>query len=143
MSGNVLMGFREKVPGTVEAIPEAAWSVMLPKATVGLAPISGGQGGVLVGGDPWRAGVHHYTKEGLLIGSFQSDPRFGAQPLDWPSGMLDAYLAVNCNRDPRDGILDVFTEDNMNGRLIWYRVDDRDIETMRGNLLVQSGVGQH
>jgi hypothetical protein len=138
MSGNVLLGFKEKVPGTVEAIPEAAWSVMLPKATVGLCPINGGQGGVLIGGDPWRAGVHHYTKDGLLIGSFQSHPRFGAQPLDWPSGMLDAYLAVNCNRDPRDGLLDVFTEDNMNGRLIWYRVDDSDIETLKGTLVVQS-----
>ena len=140
MSGNVLMGFREKVPGTVEAIPEAAWSVVLPKATVGLSPINGGQGGVLVGGDPWRAAVHHYTKEGLLIGSFQSDPRFGAQPLDWPSGMLDAFLAVNCNRDPRDGLLDVFTEDNMNCRLIWYRVDDRDIESIEGTLVVQSAM---
>ncbi len=56
---------------------------------------------------------------------------------DWPSGLLDAQLAVNCNRDPRDGILDVWTEDNFNQRLIWYRVDDRDIESFEGTLEVK------
>jgi hypothetical protein len=105
--------------------------------TVGLAPIPGGNGGVLVGGDPWRGGVRHYTKDGLLIGGFQSDVRFGTQPLDWPSGLLDSQLAVNCNRDPRDGLLDVWTEDNFNQRLIWYRVDDRDIETIEGKIEVK------
>jgi hypothetical protein len=57
--------------------------------------------------------------------------------VDWPSGLLDAYLAVNCNRDPRDGLLDVFTEDNVNQRLIWHRVDDRDITTTEGKLVVK------
>ena len=91
----------------------------------------------MIGGDPYRGGVRHYTKDGLLIGGFQSDPRFGTKPLDWPSGLLDAQLAVNCDRDPRDGILDVWTEDNFNQRLIWYRVDDRDIETFEGKLEVK------
>jgi hypothetical protein len=50
---------------------------------------------------------------------------------------LDAQLAVNCNRDPRDGLLDVWTEDNFNQRLIWYRVDDRDIEAFEGKLEVK------
>ena len=92
---------------------------------------------MLVGGDPWRGGIHHYTKDGLLIGAFFSDARFGVQPIDWPSGMLDAYLAVSCQRDPRDGMLDVFAEDNMNHRLIWYRVDDRDITTIEGKIVVK------
>jgi hypothetical protein len=50
--------------------------------------------------------------------------------------LLDAQLAVGCDRDPRDGILDVWTEDNYNQRLIWYRVDDRDIEGFEGKLEV-------
>ena len=87
---------------------------------------------------PGHAAVYPAHLESNFI-----NPDFrGAQPLDWPSGMLDAYLAVNCNRDPRDGLLDVFTEDNMNGRLIWYRVDDSDIETLQGTLVVQAAAGE-
>ena len=137
MGGNVLMGFQEKNSENPGEISKARWCVVLPKKTVGLAPIPGGKGGVLIGGDPWRGGVRHYTRDGLLIGGFQSDSRFGTQPLDWPSGLLDAHLAIGCNRDPRDGILDVWTEDNYNQRLIWYRVDDRDIESFEGKLAIQ------
>ena len=137
MGGNVLMGFQVKNAENPEQISEAKWCVVLPKKTVGMSPIQGGSGGVLVGGDPWRAGIRHYTKDGLLIGGFQSDPRYGTPPFDWPSGLLDAQLAVNCNRDPRDGLLDVWTEDNFNQRLIWYRVDDRDIEAFEGKLEVK------
>ncbi len=137
MGGNVLVGFQEKNADSSGEISKLQWSVVLPKKTVGLSPIAGGKGGVLIGGDPWRGGVRHYTRDGLLIGGFQSDARFGTQPLDWPSGLLDSHLAVNCNRDPRDGVLDVWTEDNFNQRLIWYRVDDRDIETFEGKLDVK------
>ncbi|HEY5813723.1 MAG TPA: hypothetical protein VIT23_13840, partial [Terrimicrobiaceae bacterium] len=137
MGGNVLLGFREKSLDNPGEITKAAWSVVLPKMAVGLAPIPGGKGGVFIGGDPWRGGVRHYTKDGLLIGGFHSDQRFGTQPVDWPSGLLDSHLAVNCNRDPRDGFLDVWTEDNYNQRLIWYRVDDRDIETFEGKIEVK------
>ena len=137
MGGNVLMGFLERNTESPEEIAEPQWSLVLPKKTVGLAPIPGGKGGVLIGGDPSRGGVRHYTKDGLLIGGFQSGARFGTQPLDWPSGLLDSQLAVNCERNPRDGVLDVWTEDNLNQRLIWYRVDDRDVETFEGKLDVK------
>ena len=137
MGGNALLGFQEKNGENPEEISTPKWMIVLPKKSVGLAPIPGGSGGVFIGGDPWRAGVRHYTKDGLMIGGFQSDPRFGVQPLDWPSGLLDAQLSVGCNRDPRDGILDVWTEDNYNQRLIWYRVDDRDIESFEGKLEVK------
>jgi sugar lactone lactonase YvrE len=137
MGGNTLVGFRQPDPAKIEPITDSAWTVVLPKACVGLSPIPGGNGGVLIGGDPWRGGVHHYTKDGLLIGSFFSDARFGVQPIDWPSGLFDSYLAVGCERDPRDGLLDVFAEDNVNHRLIWYRVDDRDITSFKGKLVVK------
>jgi DNA-binding beta-propeller fold protein YncE len=137
MGGNVLMGFRQQNVDDPEEITEPQWSVVLPKKTVGLAPIPGGNGGVFIGGDPWRGGVLHYTRDGLLIGGFQSDQRFGVQPLDTPSGLLDSHLAVNCERDARDGIIDLWTEDNYNQRLIWYRIDDRDIESLEGKLTVK------
>lgn len=92
---------------------------------------------MLIGGDPWQSVVRHYSKDGLLIGGFQSDPHFGAQPVDWPSGLLYAYLAVKRNRDPRDGLLDVFTEDSLNQRLIWHRMNDRESTTWEGKLVVK------
>jgi hypothetical protein len=55
-----------------------------------------------------------------------------------PTGQLDNYLAINCNRDPGDGLFDVWTEDNLNQRLIWYRVGDRDIETFEGKFEVDA-----
>lgn len=137
MGGNTLVAFRQPDPEKVEPLQDYAWTAVLPKSSVGLSPIPGGKGGLFIGGDPWRGGIHHYTDDGLLIGSFFSDPRFGVQPIDWPSGMLDAYLAVGCERDPRDGMLDVFAEDNVNHRLIWYRVDDRDITTTQGKIVVK------
>ena len=133
MGGNVLMGFYEKSLKSRGEISKADWWEILPQVSVGRTP---GRGGVFIGEDPCRAGVRHYTKDGLLIGAFQSDKRFGIQPVDWPSGLLDSHLAINCNRDPRDGLLDVWTEDNFNQRLIWYRVDDRDIETFEGALKI-------
>jgi DNA-binding beta-propeller fold protein YncE len=137
MGGNTLTAFRQPDPAKVEYLQNYAWTVVLPKSSVGLSAIPGGKGGVLIGGDPWRGGIHHYSKDGLLIGAFSSDARFGVQPINWPSGLLDAYLAVNCHRDPRDGLLDVFAEDNMNHRLIWYRVDDRNIATTEGKIVVR------
>ena len=116
-TGHVLMGFHEESSASPGRLRKADWSVILPKVAVGLAPIRGGKGGVLIGG-------------------FHSDRRFGIQPVDWPSGLLDSHLGVNCDRDPRDGLLDVWTEDSFNQRLIWYRVDDRDIETFEGKFKV-------
>jgi len=138
MGGNMLLAFKE-YPGaqTVDERAQLLWSTLLPRVAVGMAAISGGNGGVLLGGDPGRGTIHHFNKDGLLIGSFQSVSRLGWGPRNHPSGMLDNLGAVACFRDPRDGLLDVFTEDNYNQRLIWYRVDDRDIKTVEGNLTVQ------
>ena len=96
-----------------------------------MVPIPGGPGGVLVGIDPGRGTVGHYTKEGLLIGSMKTCRPFSDPAKEpWVVGRLDSYLAVNCSRDPRDGLVDVFVEDNMNQRIVWYRVDDTNIQTV-------------
>ena len=88
------------------------------------------RGGVLVGIDPGRGTVGHYTKDGLLIGSMKTSAEFSDPTREpWVVGSLDSYLAVNCNRDPRDGLVDVFVEDNMNQRIVWYRVNDSNVQT--------------
>ena len=146
MGGNVLFAFDGQTSSTPAQLAAPKWLVPLPTAAVGMTPIPGGPGGVFVGANTDdttgadRGGViHHYTKDGLLIGSFKSAPAFGVEgSQDLPSGAFDAFSAISCNRDPRDGILDVFGEDNWNQRLLWYRVDDRNIQTQTGNLNVPS-----
>ena len=130
MGGNVLFGFRHPDGETPSSLGSPQWCVGLPKQSVGMVPIPGGPGGVLVGIDPGRGTVGHYTKDGLLIGSMKTAKEFSDPTREpWVVGGLDAYLAVNCNRDPRDGLIDVFVEDNMNQRIVWYRVNDTNIQT--------------
>jgi hypothetical protein len=140
MGGNVLFGFQQSNLQDPEFLGPPKWRVVLPKKSVGMVPIPGGQGGVLVGIDPGRGTVGHYTKEGLLIGSMKTSPRFSDPTREpWVVGGLDAYLAINCNRDQRDGLIDVFVEDNLNARIVWYRVDDTNIQTVGEGQLNASG----
>ena len=151
MGGNVLFGFQET--NTAAPAPLALkWYSPLPNVSVGLAPIRGGAGGVLVGNKLDRGTIGHYNKEGLLIGTFKNAPMFGIGPGElgyedqppgnWPSGGLDSFLAINCQRNPVDGLLDVFVEDNLNLRVYWYRVDDSNIQVVgSGNLSATGPTG--
>ena len=129
MGGNVLFGFQQSNPTSLSFIATPSFCVPLPKKSVGMRPIPGGPGGALVGIDPEHGTVGHYTKEGLLIGSMNTAFKFRDTKMEpWVVGRLDSYLAVNCNRAP-DGLFDVFVEDNLNQRVLWYRVDDSNIHT--------------
>ena len=142
MGGNVLFGFQQSNLLSPAWLGAPKWRVVLPKKSVGMVPIPGGPGGVLVGIDPSRGTVGHYTKEGLLIGSMKTTPPFSDPAKEpWVVGGLDAYLALNCNRDPRDGLIDVFVEDNLNQRIVWYRVADTNIQTVGQGPLNVSGSG--
>jgi sugar lactone lactonase YvrE len=128
MGGNILAGFAGEV---------ARWRTVLPETCVGLAAIPGGQGGVLVGGQPHGGIIHHYTADGLLIGSFGPDQaRLGGPPDNHTTGLMDMFGALNACRDPRDGLVDVFVEDNYNLRVIWHRFDDRDIRTVSAKVIL-------
>lgn len=143
MGGNVLFGWAAKATATSPGpLGTPKWHVTLPERSVGMTPIPGGNGGVFVGIYPWnRATIGHYTKNGLLIGSFNADAVFGDDnPPNLASGALDSFLALNCNRDPRDGIIDVFAEDNWNSRILWYRVDDSAIQTLSGTFTQSTDV---
>jgi PA14 domain/Chitobiase/beta-hexosaminidase C-terminal domain/Divergent InlB B-repeat domain/FlgD Ig-like domain len=143
MGGNVLFGFWQPDAQTPTTLGEPKWRVVLPKQSVGMVPIPGGPGGVLVGIDPGRGTVGHFTKDGLLIGSMKSSPQFSDPTRGpWVVGGLDSYMAVNCNRDPRDGLVDVFVEDNLNQRIVWYRVNDSNIQTVgQGPLNIVGSTG--
>ena len=45
------------------------------------------------------------------------------------------FLLMNAaNRDPRDGIIDVFTSENYLYRILWHRIDDRGLETITATI---------
>ena len=91
MGGNTLACF---------AGSNLSWQIVLPSVAVGLDLAPGEKGGCFVGGDPGRGGLHHYTRDGLLIGTFGPDPKvMGAKP-DNPSGLLDYFGAIQARRDP-------------------------------------------
>ncbi|HEY3332025.1 MAG TPA: FlgD immunoglobulin-like domain containing protein [Capsulimonadaceae bacterium] len=123
MGGNTLAAFDKQ--------GERRWIVDLSKTSVGLCPLPGPRGGCVIGGGPAAGTIYHYTRDGLLVGKVGPSPEMGRSP-DNPSGFLDMFAAVSANRDPRDGQVDVFVEDNFNLRILWYRIDDRDIETLTG-----------
>lgn len=108
MGGNMLFGFEGQTGAEPEPLGAPKWQVVLPERAVGMTPIPGGPGGVFVGILPaTRATIGYSTRDGLLVRSFQADGAFGDdKPPNLASGALDAFLALNCNRDPRDGILD-------------------------------------
>lgn len=128
MGGNILGCFKGS---------EAKWRIVLPEMCVGLSAIPDGNGGCMIGGQPFIGTMHHYSKDGLLIGIFGPDKNLMGSKPNHTTGLMDMYSALNVCRDPRDGILDVFVEENYNLRIPWYRVDDRDIQTITGRLMIK------
>ena len=114
MGGTTLVRF--------DAAGRRLWAVPLPEVCVGMDVIPGGSGGCIVGSGR-NAELYHYTADGLLVGSVRPGPAMAKQ-----SGWFDNHACVAVNRDPRDGILDVFTEDDYVLRIGWYRIDDRGQE---------------
>jgi hypothetical protein len=109
------------------------WAVELPQPCVGMDVMppgkdGGGGGGVIVGTGK-GANLLHYTADGLLIG--RTGP---GEAMSGKSGWLDNHASVAVNRNPRDAIIDVFTEDDLVCRIGWYRIDDRDIEVINGEV---------
>jgi hypothetical protein len=102
------------------------WTTPLPQVCAGMDAIPGG--GVVLG---WyeKAHLFHYNADGLQIGTAKPGPAAGSA-----TGWLDGTSSVAANRDPRDNVIDVFTSDNYFYRVIWYRIDDRKIATLRGPL---------
>jgi len=104
------------------------WAVRLPTICVGLDVIPGPGGGCMAGSGS-TASVYQYTADGLLIAKMRP-----GEAMCKESGWLDNHASVAVNRDPRDGLLDVFVEDDYVLRIGWYRTDDRLVENIAGTL---------
>jgi hypothetical protein len=96
-----------------------------------LGDFAGGSGGVIVGTGR-KAELLHYTPDGLLIGSVGPGKAMAGK-----SGWFDNHACVAVSRDPRDGLLDVFAEDDYVLRIGWYRIDDRDVKTLTGKITMK------
>lgn len=96
------------------------WVTRLVQHCTGMDYVPRG-GGVVLGYFA-EAVVYHYNADGLLVGSARP-----GKPAGNVSGWLDNTSAIACNRDPRDGLIDVFAEEDYAHRVLWYRLDDSKI----------------
>ncbi|MGD0092911.1 MAG: FlgD immunoglobulin-like domain containing protein [Planctomycetota bacterium] len=102
------------------------WAVKLPATCVGFDVVPGG--GCMVGSGQ-KASIYHYSAEGLLLGVLKP-----GEAMCKESGWMDNHASVAVNRDPRDGVLDVFAEDDYVLRIGWYRVNDKDVQRITGTV---------
>lgn len=107
-----------------DAAGNRLWATRLVQHCTGMDYVPG-DGGVVVGYFA-KAIVYHYNRDGILVGS--AGP--GA-PAAGISGWLDNTASIACNRDPRDGRIDVFAEEDYAHRILWYRFDDSQIHITR------------
>ena len=63
--------------------------------------------------------IYHYTADGMLIGAAYPSTRIMGF-----TASTDTTGALSVSRDPRDGILDMFSEDCVGNRFRWQRADD-------------------
>jgi len=96
------------------------WATRLIRHSTGMDYVPG-DGGVVLGYFA-AATIYHYNRDGLLVGS--AGP---GKPAGGISGWLDNTSSIACNRDPRDGQIDVFAEEDYAHRILWYRLDDSKI----------------
>jgi hypothetical protein len=96
------------------------WATRLAQHCTGMDYVPG-DGGVVLGYFA-EAIVYHYNRDGLLVGSARPGKAAGEA-----SGWLDNTASIACNRDPRDGLIDVFAEEDYAHRILWYRLDDAKI----------------
>ncbi len=100
------------------------WATRLAQHCTGMDYVPG-DGGVVLGYFA-EAVIYHYNRDGLLVGSARPGKAAGEV-----SGWLDNTASMACNRDPRDGLIDVFAEEDFAHRILWYRFDDSKITVQR------------
>src|SRR5258707_1297948 len=102
------------------------WSTIPTYLTVGMTCVSGGSG-VLIGQNVDNSGavrggvIHRYASNGVLLATYMPPtPQFGTVGTsNNPSGRFDEFGALNAQKAP-NGTIDIFAEDNINGRVFWY-----------------------
>ena len=65
--------------------------------------------------------LYHYSSDGLLLGTLTPEHE---------TGWLDHNGSISINRNPEDGLVDVFAEESFRNRISWYRMDDRNVKTL-------------
>ena len=65
--------------------------------------------------------LYHYSPDGLMLGVLRPKHK---------TGWLDHNGSVSINRNPSDGMADLFAEESLSNRISWYRFDDRETRTM-------------
>jgi hypothetical protein len=102
------------------AAGERQWVRRLPHHVTGMDYVPGERG--VICGYFRDATLYHYRADGTLVGEMTPGAAAGGA-----SGWLDNTASVACNVDPRDGLIDVFVEEDYAHRILWYRADDSRI----------------
>ena len=77
--------------------------------------------------------LFHYSPDGLLLGVF--GPRH-------TTGWLDHNGSLSINRNPGDGLVDIFAEESLCNRISWYRMEDRQVTTLKVPVRKEPAPGQ-
>jgi hypothetical protein len=85
-------------------------------------------GGLIVGGAA-SATLYHFSNEGLLLGTVKPGAA-SSNVICW----LDNNASISVNRNPNDKKIDAFVEDDLVGRINWYRIEDQNPGTVSGNI---------
>lgn len=72
--------------------------------------------------------IYHFSTDGLLLGVFSPTH---------DTGWLDHNGSIDANRNPKDGMVDLFAEESLHNRISWYRIDDRSVKTSTVTVQVQ------
>lgn len=75
----------------------------------------------------------HFSPDGLMLQILS--PRH-------KTGWLDHNGSLSVNRNPRDGLADVFAEESLSNRISWYRLDDREVKTLKVSLKKEPVAGE-
>jgi hypothetical protein len=106
------------------------WITRLPGHVTGMDIIPGRKAGDLdagvVAGQFSTAEIYHITPDGIVVGSVKP-----GKPAGGVSGWLDNTASVAANRDPRDGLIDVFAEEDYAHHILWHRIDDSTIDVLK------------
>jgi hypothetical protein len=100
-----------------------AYLLNFPHGWCGIASVPDGSGHVVIGtglGYNLTGAVQHLDREGNVVDLYQPTPDFISVPGE-PTGAFDNPASLNADLAP-DGSIDVFAEDDYNGRVLWYNI---------------------
>ena len=134
VSGLVWMG--GWVFSKYDASGNRLFTIALPEECTGLDWVPNAardhETGVIVG-EYSAMRLFHFSPDGLMLQILSPAHK---------TGWLDHNGSLSVNRNPRDGLVDVFAEESLSNRISWYRMDDREVKTVKVAIRKDAAAGE-